>query len=99
MCLREKDIQKLIISFLRENKFSVDVITSGAYARKGIADIVGCAWDGRFIAIEVKRVGGKATKLQEEWLNEKRHNNGITFIATSIEDVKRNLNNYGYVLE
>lgn len=99
MCLREKDIQKLIISFLRNNGFSVDIITLGAYSKKGIADIVGCACDGMFIAIEVKRPGRKATKLQQDWLDEKKRHNGIAFIATSIEDVKRNLNKYGYVLE
>ena len=64
-----------------------------------MADIVGCAPDGRFIAIEVKRPGGKLTVMQENWLAEKQHHGGVVFVAYNVDDVKSVLTSSGYSLE
>ena len=95
----EKKIQRDIISFLRKHSFSVDILTISSYGRKGMADIVGCAPDGRFIAIEVKRPGGKLTVMQENWLAEKQHHGGVVFVAYNVDDVKSVLTSSGYSLE
>lgn len=40
------------------------VYSGGAMTRSGIPDIIACVW-GFFVAIELKRISGKVTKLQE----------------------------------
>ena len=90
----EKQIQNQIMKFLREHGFSADVITIGSYGRRGMSDIVACAPDGTYIAIEVKREGKKATRIQEEWLAEKESHNAITFVACSVNDVKNGLSKW-----
>ena len=87
----EKQIQNQIMKFLREHGFSADVITIGTYGRRGMSDIVACAPDGTYIAIEVKREGKKATLIQEEWLAEKEKHNAVTFVACSLNDVRNGL--------
>ena len=47
--------------------------------------------DGRFIAIEVKTEQGKLTPEQRLFLFKINENNGIGFVARSIEDVKKEL--------
>ena len=86
--LTEKQIQNRIMKFLREHGFSADVITIGRYGRRGMSDIVACAPDGTYVAIEVKREGKKATRIQREWLAEKENHNAVTFVACSVKDVK-----------
>jgi hypothetical protein len=57
---------------------------------KGIADILGC-WKGRFVAIEVKRPGGRISQEQERFLEAIRRHGGIGFVARSVEDVIESL--------
>ena len=89
--MTEKQIQNQIMKFLKKHGFSADVITIGAYGRRGMSDIVACAPDGTYVAFEVKREGKKATKLQEEWLADKRNHKAVSFVACSINDVKKGL--------
>ena len=83
----EKDIQSAIVEWMRSHGYSVDVITSGMYGGNGIADIVACK-RGRYVAVEVKRPGGKTTKLQEQWLARKTAVGGLATVAYSVQDVK-----------
>lgn len=53
---------------------------------RGVADILGC-WEGRMLAIEVKRPGGKVTDDQEKFLKKVAENGGIAFVARSVDDV------------
>lgn len=46
---------------------------------------------GQFLAIEVKRLGKKATADQVAFLAAVRANGGIAFVATSVDDVRREL--------
>ena len=89
----EKEIQKQILAWLRKVGFSVDVITSGLYNRSGIADIVGCTNNGKFFAVEVKRGANKASKLQLEWLKEKKECGAYVYVANSLDSLKEQLEN------
>ncbi len=56
----------------------------------GVPDIVGVR-QGQFIAVEVKRPGGKTTELQDAFLVRLRGCGALVFVATSVEDVQRML--------
>ena len=56
--------------------------------RKGIPDIIVC-FRGRFIALEVKRQGGKPTELQIYNIKKIRESGGIARIVYSWEDVEK----------
>lgn len=62
-----------------------------AFAFKGCSDIIGQMKDGRFLAIECKRPGGKVTADQIAFLTNVRRSNGVAFIAWSVDDVIREL--------
>lgn len=95
----EQDIQKGILDLLALKGFvavkhhsTVGVQRDGAYipirtGARGISDILACAPDGRFWAIEVKRKGGRATTEQLDFLERIRANGGTAFVAFSIDDV------------
>lgn len=60
-------------------------IHGGPFQAAGIPDIVGLH-SGRFVGIEVKVPGGKATKLQELTLARIEAAGGIAGIATSVDE-------------
>ena len=96
---KEKEIQKAILDYLAYKGFvavkyhsTVGVAREGKYVpiptgTKGTSDILACAPDGRFWAIEVKRKGGKATEHQLAFLERVRANGGVGLVAFSIDDV------------
>lgn len=102
----EKQIQDCIMNYLLINGVFCWRNNTGAttyqnsqgrkrmvrYGKVGSADILGLLKDGRFLAIEVKRPKGKLTKHQEIFLDRVIESNGIAFVATSIDDVMRELN-------
>ena len=56
-------------------------------ARKvGIADIIGCRSDGRFIACEVKTGKDRLRSEQEGFLSSVKHAKGIAMVVRSLED-------------
>lgn len=57
---------------------------------KGISDILGL-WNGRGLAIEVKRPGGKPTAEQKEFLTAWAESGGIAILAYSLDDVTKTL--------
>lgn len=65
-------------------------IAGGPYQRPGISDLLVCG-EGKFIAIEVKRPGGRLSPLQEQFLHDIRAAGGLAFVAYSIDDVVREL--------
>jgi hypothetical protein len=95
----EKDIQRGILDYLALNGFiavkyhsTVGVAREGRYIPIktgviGTADILACAPDGRFWAIEVKRKGGRATPEQLAFLERVRKAGGVAILAHSIDDV------------
>jgi hypothetical protein len=54
----------------------------------GCSDIIGQMRDGRFLAIEVKRLGGNPTEAQVEFLSRVQRANGVAFVARSVADVE-----------
>lgn len=57
------------------------------YGTSGVPDIVACV-DGKFFAFEVKRPGGKLTRLQEVTIRKINEAKGTACKVTSVEDVK-----------
>lgn len=53
----------------------------------GVSDILGVLPDGRFLAIECKRPGGKATSEQLEFINSVNNSGGLAFVADNLEIV------------
>lgn len=97
--VREQDIQTTIIEYLRLRKFLVfkhhstaSTIRGGepVFFRngdRGISDIIGCTPHGRFLAIEVKKPGGRVSDDQRGFLEQVRASGGIGFVAFSLDDV------------
>jgi hypothetical protein len=44
---------------------------------------------GRFLAIEVKRPGGKATPEQQQFIDTINQAGGLAFVARSVEEVEK----------
>ena len=64
----------------------------GQFGTAGLPDIIACI-NGRFVAFEVKRPGGRLTKLQETMLQRIKNAKGEAFKVTSIDEVKEILKN------
>ena len=101
----EKQIQKLILDWLRWNKvFCWKSNNVGIYRKdtnhyipvglKGVADILGIINGGVFLAIEVKSGKGKVSPYQREFLQNITDNGGVSFVARCLEDVKLSLKDY-----
>lgn len=86
----EADIVKQIRDILARCGARSIKIHGGNYQEAGISDLLVCL-DGKFVAIEVKKPGGKMTLLQEQFQHDIRAAGGIAFVATSAEDVAREL--------
>ena len=96
----EQEIQKVIIDYLKLKKFivfkhrNVGIYKQDtgkyiplSFGEKGISDIIGCSPQGTFVAIEVKKRGGKPTPEQLEFIARVSANGGIAFVAYSLDDV------------
>jgi len=95
----EQQIQKTIIDYLRLKQYVVFkhhstgfTVREGAtvpfrYGDRGIADIIGCSPTGRFLAIEVKRRGGKISPDQTNFIERIQAKGGCAFVAYSLDDV------------
>jgi len=59
---------------------------------KGVSDILGVLPGGRFLAVEVKRPGGKISPQQLDFISNIRDSGGLAFIAYDVEDVQKQLN-------
>lgn len=96
----EQGIQKIIIDYLKLKKFivfkhrNVGIYKQKtkkyiplSFGEKGISDIIACSTQGLFVAIEVKKKGGKPSENQLEFLERVRRNGGIGILAYSLDDV------------
>lgn len=54
--------------------------------KRGMSDLIGQMKDGRFIAVECKREGENLMDHQRDFLNEVLKNNGVAFVARSVDD-------------
>jgi hypothetical protein len=94
--ITEKDILAEIKAYLSARGIFFFRCNTGrrggvSFGVKGAPDIIGILPDGRFLAIEVKGPGGKASIEQLQFLGEIAKNGGMAFVAFSIDDVARHL--------
>ena len=61
-------------------------VFTGPHNVPGVSDILGI-YQGKFLAIEVKRPGLEPTELQKSFLNQVRESGGIGIVATCCDDV------------
>ncbi len=81
----ESKIQSKILKNLKElGIYAHKNITTN---KKGIPDIIVC-FKGKYLALEVKRPGGKSTELQDFNIIKIRQSGGVAEIVYSWEDVK-----------
>jgi hypothetical protein len=96
---KEQAIQAQILAYLRLKGYFVWKNSTvgikkpdGSYIpshAKGVSDILGLTKEGRFLAIEVKRPGGKLSPHQEAFLEAIRANKGIGLVAFSLSEVEK----------
>lgn len=84
----EKEIVASLLKLLRARPRCFAWKTHGGmYGTAGIPDIVACD-DGRFVAFEVKRPGGKPTALQTITLGRIRASGGVAEMVTSAQQAQ-----------
>jgi hypothetical protein len=99
----EKDVQAAITQYLtlmgifhwKQNNTGIKK-DNGSWIPSnlpGVSDILGILKDGRFLAIEVKRPGGKATEAQLEFIENINDNGGVAFVADNVDIVIERLEN------
>jgi len=96
---KESDIKRAIEQYLRARGcLVIPYRTTGIRTankgwiparRKGISDLLGLTKEGKFFAIECKIPGGKVTPEQEQFLESVRSFGCKAFVATEIDDVKK----------
>jgi len=79
----EQAIQSEIIIYLRK----IFCYPRKVVSKAGTPDILACC-DGKFIGIEVKKLDGKVSKLQDHNIKLIQQAGGIAFVARSVKDVK-----------
>lgn len=95
--ITEKDLTKQIRQVLTMARVWHWKHWGGPMSYKGVSDILGM-WNGRMLAIEVKRPGGLVTADQHAFINRVKTEGGIAFVARSVEDVIENLELKGKVM-
>lgn len=89
LALPEKDIERDIMAYLAI-RGAVVVRTHSARNHPdiaGVADILACMHDGRFVAIEVKSAKGRVRPEQLHFLDSVRRAGGIAMVARDLDDV------------
>ena len=86
MATPEKKVKQKVCAKLKELGAYYFFASTGGYGASGVPDIVAC-YKGKFIGIECKANGNKATALQQKHLREISMQQGISLIIdeTNIE--------------
>ena len=97
----EKDIQSAVLQYLKLCRYfvwkqsTVGIMKpNGSYipsSMPGVADIIGVSPWGQFVAVEVKRPGGKASPYQLEFLKNVEAAGGLACIVYSVDDMKHEI--------
>lgn len=89
--MKEQNVQTKIMNYIKSiGGLPVKFNNVGIYAKAGVSDILACI-KGRFVAIEVKRPGGKPSQLQLQFIDAINSIGGIAFIADNLDTVKDKL--------
>lgn len=83
----EAEITKEIRGYLNYKGIYHWKVWQGPMSKAGVSDILGILPDGRLLAIEVKTKTGKLTQHQADFLQTIRIRNGVAFIARSVDDL------------
>jgi hypothetical protein len=62
----------------------------GPMSKAGVSDILGC-YRGRMLAIEIKGPNGRLSDKQQAFIDRINEEDGLAFVATSVEDVIKKL--------
>lgn len=86
MATPEKKVKQKVCAKLKELGAYYFYASTGGYGASGVPDIVAC-YKGKFIGIECKANGNKATALQQKHLREISMQQGVSLIIdeTNIE--------------
>ena len=86
MTYPEKKVKQKVCAKLKELGAYYFYASTGGYGASGVPDIVAC-YKGKFIGIECKANGNKATALQQKHLREISMQQGVSLIIdeTNIE--------------
>ena len=93
---KEGDIKREIVDWLLcqpqcyVRTLQIAGIRGRANSSKGMSDLIG-VWQGRALAIEVKKPGGRVSLEQSAFLEAWKQAGGIAFVADCLEDVRRKL--------
>lgn len=90
--MREKNIENQIKKYLKSIGAYYVKYFGNSYSQVGVPDLLVC-YKGRFIGIEVKNEKGKTSPLQDINIQQIKDAGGISFVARSLEDVKKELDN------
>jgi len=86
--MTEKAIVNSILKYLKTlPQCKAEKTWGGPYGNSGKPDITGCL-KGRRFELEVKKPGGKPTKLQEVTLEQWKEAGAIVAVVHSVEEVK-----------
>lgn len=90
-----KQVRDPIAKWLSSEGWRVWRNAIGPYSELGICDLMALK-DGKFIAIETKLPGKKATAVQERFLNEmQKHNAALAIVADSLSMFKEAMRKAG----
>ena len=92
---KEADITRAIRDYLNLKGIYHWKQMQGLGCKPGVADILGILPDGRFLAIEVKTKKGQLSLHQGIFLTEITKNNGVAFVAHSLDEAIEKLQEAG----
>ena len=84
--MREKTVENKIKEYLFTRGIYHFKVHGSKFMTPGIADIISCV-NGHFVAIEVKRPGGRESEQQKVHRHNVIKSNGISIVADCVEDV------------
>lgn len=90
--MREKNIENSIKRYLKSKGAYCVKYHGNQFSQVGVADLLVC-YKGRFLAIEIKNETGKTSPLQDVNIELVKKAGGISFVARSVEDVSRVIDN------
>jgi len=88
--VKEKNLQTRVIKWLQSKGVYVINIWGNSFQRSGIPDLI-CCVNGKFVAIELKREGSRATPLQEYNIEQIIKSGGIAKLIrpSSFDELKK----------
>jgi len=86
----ETEEQTAVVRWLEARGYVVVRVVAASKA--GVADLVACTPDGRFLAVEMKKeVGGVSSGLQKVFLAKVAKNKGLSLVAHGYAHFKRQM--------